>query len=143
MKSALFALSALLVATSLAFADPIGNIASLLQNRDGGQVKIEQIEMPWGADMVQVNQYTRSINNNRASNSGITIRQDSTFVGERATIQQYGNANTVAIDQSSSNTATIDQSCSFNIANIDQSGTSKFAQISQTGNSNSAMVIQH
>lgn len=132
-----------MVLKTLAFADPIGNIASLLQNRDGGQVKIEQIEMPWGADMVQVNQYTRSINNNRASNSGITIRQDSTFVGERATIQQYGNANTVAIDQSSSNTATIDQSCSFNIANIDQSGTSKFAQISQTGNSNSAMVIQH
>jgi minor curlin subunit len=103
-----------------------------------------QTEIPGSPSTIQVVQYTRSINQHRASGNSTTIPQDTTAVGEHATIQQYGTANMGYIEQySNANTSTMDQPGNSNAAIIDQSGASNFAQISHTGTRNSAMVTQH
>lgn len=144
MKSTLFVLSAFLVASSLAFADPIGDIASLLQDGDGGRLIMGQSETPGSSEMIQAAQYTRPITQHGAIDERSIIRQDTTFVGEPATIPQYGNADMGVMEAySSSGSATIEQPDNSNTAIFDQSGSSKIARIDQTGSGNAARVIQH
>ncbi len=133
MKSTIFLLSVFLLATTLSFADPIADIATILQEGASGEVTTEQTETPGSPNTIQPNHYTRSIRQNGASSNYTMTRQDSTFVGENATMQQYGNTSAGSIELSGS----------FNKAIIVQSGNGRLAIIRQTGNGNSSTVVQH
>ena len=103
-----------------------------------------QTETPGSSDIIQVVEYTRSINQHGASGNSTTIPQDTTAVGEPAIIRQYGTADMGIMEPySSSGSATIEQPDNSNTAIFDQSGNSKIARIDQTGSGNSARVIQH